>query len=331
MANSKITQLPVVTNAAIGATSVFPVVDSTDVTTKQLGINQLDLRYGSLSQQSTNTTNISTLNGEVAANTSTIAANQPMTTGGDMVYGGASGAPTRLPNGTAGQLLQSNGTTLAPSYTSRPQLNEQLITTGTTWTSPSNITTNSLVEFWLVGGGGGGGGAKGTFAGACGGGYGGVAYLALTGLSPSTSYVIAIGGGGAGGTITPTNGSTGGNTTLTIGATTYTAGGGGGGFLTTSTSIGWIGGGGGGNTTNATISIGGAQGFPGIGFSSGNVLAGAGASGLFGAGGTNNGTGQNGTQATIGFGGGGGGAASGSATGFSGGAGAAGCILVKWV
>ncbi len=39
-----------------------------------------------------------------------------MTTGGDIIYGGGSGAPTRLANGTAGQVLQSNGTTLAPSW-----------------------------------------------------------------------------------------------------------------------------------------------------------------------------------------------------------------------
>lgn len=40
----------------------------------------------------------------------------PMTTGGDLIYGGASGAATRLANGTAGQVLQSNGTTLAPTW-----------------------------------------------------------------------------------------------------------------------------------------------------------------------------------------------------------------------
>jgi hypothetical protein len=40
----------------------------------------------------------------------------PMTTGGDIIYGGASGIPTRLANGSAGQILQSNGTTLAPSW-----------------------------------------------------------------------------------------------------------------------------------------------------------------------------------------------------------------------
>jgi len=40
----------------------------------------------------------------------------PMTTGGDIIYGGVSGVPTRLANGSAGQVLQSNGTTLAPSW-----------------------------------------------------------------------------------------------------------------------------------------------------------------------------------------------------------------------
>ncbi len=40
----------------------------------------------------------------------------PMSAGGDLIYGGASGAGTRLANGTAGQVLTSNGTTLAPSW-----------------------------------------------------------------------------------------------------------------------------------------------------------------------------------------------------------------------
>lgn len=44
----------------------------------------------------------------------------PMTTGGDLIYGGASGTGTRLANGTAGQILQSNGTTLAPTWVAQP-------------------------------------------------------------------------------------------------------------------------------------------------------------------------------------------------------------------
>jgi hypothetical protein len=40
----------------------------------------------------------------------------PMTTGGDLIYGGASGTGTRLPNGSSGQILTSNGGTSAPSW-----------------------------------------------------------------------------------------------------------------------------------------------------------------------------------------------------------------------
>lgn len=40
----------------------------------------------------------------------------PMTTGGDLIYGGASGLPTRLANGTVGQVLTSGGTTVAPTW-----------------------------------------------------------------------------------------------------------------------------------------------------------------------------------------------------------------------
>jgi len=40
----------------------------------------------------------------------------PMTTGGDLIYGGASGTPTRLANGNAGEVLTSQGTTLAPIW-----------------------------------------------------------------------------------------------------------------------------------------------------------------------------------------------------------------------
>jgi hypothetical protein len=60
----------------------------------------------------------------------------PMTTGGDVIYGGASGTPTRLANGTAGYLLQSNGTTLAPTWVTAPAsgltIGTTAITSGTT-------------------------------------------------------------------------------------------------------------------------------------------------------------------------------------------------------
>lgn len=40
----------------------------------------------------------------------------PMTTGGDLIYGGASGTGTRLANGSAGTVLTSAGTTLPPTW-----------------------------------------------------------------------------------------------------------------------------------------------------------------------------------------------------------------------
>ncbi len=45
----------------------------------------------------------------------------PMTTGGDLIYGGTSGTGTRLANGTFGQVLTSAGSTSAPSWTTVPQ------------------------------------------------------------------------------------------------------------------------------------------------------------------------------------------------------------------
>jgi hypothetical protein len=53
----------------------------------------------------------------------------PMSAGGDLIYGGASGVATRLANGTAGQFLASAGTTAAPVWTSFPR-SECLAITG---------------------------------------------------------------------------------------------------------------------------------------------------------------------------------------------------------
>lgn len=55
----------------------------------------------------------------------------PMTTGGDLIYGGASGTGTRLANGTFNQVLTSAGGTTAPSWTTLQQGNKNYITFGT--------------------------------------------------------------------------------------------------------------------------------------------------------------------------------------------------------
>jgi hypothetical protein len=81
----------------------------------------------------------------------------PMTTGGDLIYGGSGGTATRLANGTAGQFLSSRGTTLAPVWESFVTPTVQRFTSGSgTYTTPANV---KYIKVRLVGGGGGGGGS----------------------------------------------------------------------------------------------------------------------------------------------------------------------------
>lgn len=78
----------------------------------------------------------------------------PMTTGGDIIYGGASGVPTRLANGSAGQVLQSNGTTLAPSWAAAPAATLVVGTTTITSGTDTRILYDNagvLGEYTLTG------------------------------------------------------------------------------------------------------------------------------------------------------------------------------------
>lgn len=148
----------------------------------------------------------------------------PMTTGGDLIYGGASGTGTRLANGTAGYFLKSNGTTLAPSWAALPSATVptvQTFTTGSgTYTTPANVL---YIRVRMVGGGGGGGGS-GTALGSAGG-TGGTSTFGTTLLSCV---------GGSGGAVIGGNGNTGGGAggTASLGSgpigSAITGGGGGG-------------------------------------------------------------------------------------------------------
>lgn len=114
---------------------------------------------------------------------------QPMTTGGDIIYGGASGTGTRLANGNAGQFLKSNGTTLAPSWAAAtvtytvPTVQKFISGTSQTYTTPANTLYIRVLGM----GGGGGGGAS----------------VSGTGTSANTttfgSFTAVGGGGGSGG------------------------------------------------------------------------------------------------------------------------------------
>lgn len=65
--------------------------------------------------------------GQITANAG-FNALSPMTTGGDIIYGGIAGLATSLANGSAGQVLTSSGTTLAP-----------------VWSTPSAVSATSTI------------------------------------------------------------------------------------------------------------------------------------------------------------------------------------------
>lgn len=67
----------------------------------------------------------------------------PMTTGGDLTYGGASGAGTRLANGSSGQVLTSAGGTSAPTWSTPPYASTDIAST--TWVGPANNTANQTI------------------------------------------------------------------------------------------------------------------------------------------------------------------------------------------
>jgi hypothetical protein len=151
--------------------------------------------------------------------------------------------------GTSGQFLQSAGAS-APAWasaTGRLLRAPQILTTGTTYTTPANCTA---VYVECVGGGGGGGGTPAT-ANTAGPGGGGGGYAAkYFVVTASTAYTIAIGAAGTG-----TSGAAGGNggsTTFTVSAVTVTAAGGTGGVLGT---VGPLAGGAGGAGTTGDLNL----------------------------------------------------------------------------
>lgn len=222
------------------------------------------------------------------------------------------GTPT-APTATAGTNTTQLATTAfvaaavsGVSGTGRLLRAPQVLTSGTSYTTPAGCNAIYVEQQ-----GAGGGGGQSTNAGT--GGGGGGAYCATYfSVSPSTAYSYAIGAGGSAGTA-------GGNTTFTVGATTVTAGGGGG-----STGAN---GGSAGTGTNGNINIAGGGGNDGFTIATTTPLkvCNAGGASMFGKGGpsgssTGTLTGSSGT----GYGGGG----SGGTGGNAGGSGSAGVIRI---
>ena len=66
----------------------------------------------------------------------------PMTTQGDIIYGGSSGTPTRLSKGTAGQVLTMNSDATTPEWSTPKGISWSIVTDDTTM----NVDTGSLAN-----------------------------------------------------------------------------------------------------------------------------------------------------------------------------------------
>jgi hypothetical protein len=204
----------------------------------------------------------------------------PMTTSGDIIYGGSSGTGTRLAKGSDGQVLTlaAGVPTWATGGATAPTL--QKFTSGSgTYTRPSSPTP-LYIRVRIVGGGGGGGGGGGN------GGAGGNTTF-------GSSLLTANGGtGGYGGTNNNNRGGEGGTASIASPAVGIAVDGSGGGSGIQPNGI-----------ANAISGAGGSSAFGG----GGAAYAGVAHDGLAGA--TNSGSGGSGgvsSAAAVGCGGGGG-------------------------
>jgi hypothetical protein len=249
-------------------------------------------------------------------------------TANGVMLGAGTGSPTFVTTSTAGALLESNGTTWVAAQ-GGVLINQQVLTSGTTYT-PTTGTTHIIIQMW----GGGGAGGSCTAAAGCasgGGGSGGYAYYYLTGVTGTYAYTI----GTAGAAVAGAAGGNGGNTTFVNGGTTVTAyGGTGGGFTAGSSATKYTAGGAGGIvSTNGTINAAGVPG--GWGSTSATATIGATGSGgstSLGGGGVgkvySSAAAVAGVAAVANTGSGGSGGGTGTTTVAAGGAGAAGIIII---
>jgi hypothetical protein len=149
---------------------------------------------------------------------------------GTLISSGSSAAlPVSAINATgtpsASTYLRGDGAWAGVSATGQLIRAPQLLTSGTSYTTPANCN-NVFIE--MIGAGGGGGGSNNVNSGSAGGGGGAAPYASVyVSVTPSTTYTYAVGSGGSGGS--QANGTSGGTTSITIGATTYSISGGGGG------------------------------------------------------------------------------------------------------
>ena len=251
--------------------------------------------------------------------------------------GGVSFGSSGTAYGTANQVLQSNGNTPPTWIDNVSEINEVDLTTGTTYTVPSNLLYASIT---VVGGGGGGGSGDSTDTAAsnsgAGGGGGGTSLKFFTKAEIGTSVTYAIGAGGAGGAGNGANpGATGGTTTFTpngTGSAVSATGGTGGVGVSSGSTSNSSAGGNGGSGSGGDINLTGADGSPGIAYST-DAIGGNGAGSYYGGGGKGgirqtNGASAGTAAASFGAAGGGGAALNSTATTNGGGAGQNGIIHI---
>lgn len=116
IAYSKLNLSNSIVNADISSTAAISLSKLAPLTTgKAL---QSSASTGAIEASSVTNTELSYVSGVTSAVQTQLntKVTNPMTTGGDLIYGGSSGLPTRLANGSLGQFLKSNGTTAAPSW-----------------------------------------------------------------------------------------------------------------------------------------------------------------------------------------------------------------------
>ncbi len=105
----------VIVNADISASAAIAFTKMAAMTASRAVVSD---GSGFLVPATTTATEIGYVNGVTSAIQTQLNAKManPMTTGGDVIYGGASGVPTRLANGSSGQVLTSQGGTSAPVW-----------------------------------------------------------------------------------------------------------------------------------------------------------------------------------------------------------------------
>lgn len=115
MADKAITSLTAYTPPI--STDVLPIVDVTTSTTKKMTIASLSAYLASLAETLTNKTlTAPAITSGTGKSTAMIVGNIAGGTGGSIPYQSAADTTVLLANGTAGQVLTSAGTTLAPSW-----------------------------------------------------------------------------------------------------------------------------------------------------------------------------------------------------------------------